>query len=174
VARALDLLSRLHLPASVIVRIKSRGEVCHIADVLIGVRAFAQNKNDYSLGPYATNADGLAHITRNDLQAEVEAAHDSGLMDHAGIAQCNPIVQLFVWSAEDIRKALGARHNVWPFLLRGERDRWGSMAELLALYDRALVVAEKKLAGFVAPVDSNWCQPDQIHDLDLDITPAAV
>jgi hypothetical protein len=138
--------------------------------VLIGVKAFARSKNDYSLGPYATSADGLARITRNDLQAEIEAAHDSGLMDYAGIAQCNPIVQLFVWSAEDIRKALSARHNVWSFLLRGERDRWGSTAELLALYDRALVVAENRLAGFVTPVDSNWCQPDQILEHGIDIT----
>jgi len=43
------------------------GEAYRCADVLLRVHAFARHRNDFTLGPYPTDADGAARITKADL-----------------------------------------------------------------------------------------------------------
>jgi hypothetical protein len=160
----------LNLPQAITVQLLSNtGEPFRRADVLLGVHAFARRKNDYWLGPYPTDEEGVARISREALLADVDATHDSGLMDYAGITECEPVVELAVWSADQIRQALVARREIWRSLLRGEERRWKSVPDLIALYERALTIANEEWAP-VATVSSDWSLPGLTHTHILMIT----
>jgi hypothetical protein len=88
------------------------------------------------LQPFVSDGDGVCTISRNELEAEVAAQYDAGLMDYAHVSGCAPSVEICLLSGEDIHRAIEAR-KVWTNLLAGERDRWDSMAQLLDVYRRA-------------------------------------
>lgn len=108
-----------------------------VPNVLFAITAFARRKSDFHLSPFATSDTGLATITKKELEAEVAANYDYGLMDYADIAECSPSVEIRLLTDEDIARAVEARKNVWTALLDGERDRWSSLEELLSLYGNA-------------------------------------
>ena len=143
------------------------GEAYRCADLLLRVHAFARRKNDFSLGPYPTDADGVACITKADLEAGVAATIDSGIMDYYRIEDCHPAVQISLATADDILRAHSSRSTSWTSLLSGERRRWHSIGELIALYSRALV-ATRSLAG-LRPLDitAEWTDPSAKHSYDL-------
>jgi hypothetical protein len=161
----------LHLPQRVTARLETvSGEPFRRADVLFGVHAAAQLKNDYWLGPYPTDENGVARISRDDLLADIEATHDSGLMDYAGIGTCAPVVEIMIWTAEGIRKALTARRETWRSLLKGEDRRWKSLAELIGLYERALSVLDDTWQPTMTTRQSAWSIPDLAADLVFVVT----
>jgi hypothetical protein len=79
------------------------------------------------LGPFATDAEGVATIMKRELLAEAAAHYDSGLMDYEVIENCQPIVEIAALEPQAIEKALVARTNVWKTILRGKSDRWTSI-----------------------------------------------
>jgi hypothetical protein len=93
-----------------------------MANVLFRVRLFARYKSDFTLQPFASDGNGLVTNSRNELEAEVAAAYDSGLMDYAHVSTCSPSVEIRLLSGEDIHRAIEAR-KIWTNLLAGERDR---------------------------------------------------
>ena len=105
--------------------------------VVFSVRLLARQKNDYVLAPFASDADGVVRITREACQALVDADHDSGLMDYAGIDQCDPRVEIRPLTGAEVEKARASRRTVWRELLHGEDRLFGSMERLLAIYDHA-------------------------------------
>jgi hypothetical protein len=113
------------------------GKPVALAEVLFRIHAFARRKNDFDLGPYPTNAEGVAVISRSELGAEVSAAYDSGLMDYCGINECDPTVEISVLTTDQIQRAIHVRTMVWRHLLKGEEQRWASINELVELYGRA-------------------------------------
>jgi hypothetical protein len=127
----------LVLPERVTVQLVDRnGTPVRMSDVLFRITAFARQKNDYRLQPFATDSEGLATITREQLEAEVAANHESGLMDYAHISRCSPVVEIGLLTDEEIRGAIDAR-KIWTSLLAVERDRWESLEQLLTLYRNA-------------------------------------
>jgi hypothetical protein len=131
-------MASLLIPDKVVLRlVDSQHEPLRVANVLFFVHAFANRKNDFSLGPFATDAEGVATIMKRDLLAEAAAHYDSGLMDYEVIENCNPIVEIAVMEPLAIEQALVARTNVWKTLLRGESERWTSIEELRNLYRTA-------------------------------------
>ncbi len=61
----------LLFPDCVTVRLlTSSGVPFRQPDILIYVHLLARNKNDFHLGPYPTDAEGIATFTRLDLLAE--------------------------------------------------------------------------------------------------------
>jgi hypothetical protein len=115
----------------------SSGEPFLCADILIQVHLFARHKNDFHLGPYPTNAEGIATFTPQDMQANVDATYDSGLMDYPPVGECSSRVEIAVFPPDAISRALEARTKVWTSLLRGEEKLWKSIEELRNLYRRA-------------------------------------
>lgn len=150
-------MSNLCLPERVTVRLVTRsGEPYQCADILVGVRAIARRKNDFYLGPYPTNADGVSTFTKADLQADVEATYDSGLMDYCHITDCQPFVEIKLWSLDEISKAITARTETWTSLLKGEKVRWRSIDELVAVFRRALL-ATRPISGSSEPhIRGEW------------------
>ena len=128
----------LLIPQKVVLRlVDSAGKPVRIANVLFRVHTFANRKNDFRLGPFATDADGVATITTRDILAEAAAHYDSGLMDYDRIENCQPFVEIEAMEPSDIDKALKARTSVWKTLLRGETERWTSIEELRDVYRNA-------------------------------------
>jgi len=101
--------------------------------VLFRIHLYARYKNDFNLQPFASDGNGLVTISKEDLESEVEANYDSGLMDHARVTDCFPSVEVRLLSVDDIDRAIEGR-KIWSFLLAGERRRWNSMDQLLNVY----------------------------------------
>lgn len=121
--------------------------------VVFAVRLLARHKNDYVLAPFTSDAAGVVRITREACSALVEAEHDSGLMDFAGIHDCDPRVEIRPLTHAEVEKARESRSTVWPQLLRGEDRLFGSMQRLLAIYDRA---ANGRLEPRTPPLRALW------------------
>ena len=152
-------MARLCLPELVTVRLLSwQSEPFRCADILVGVRTFARAKNDFHLGPFATNADGICTFTKQDLHAEAEAHYDTGLMDYRSIEDCYPLVELSLFSPEHISKALKARTEIWTCQLNGENKRWKSIEELISLYRRASA-AIQTIDGYIPYIRGEWAEP---------------
>ena len=60
-----------------------------LAEVIVGVRTFHCQKNNYHLGPFFSDAAGLVRIKREDLLDAIADEHATGLMDYAGIETCS-------------------------------------------------------------------------------------
>ena len=108
------------------------GEPISVSGALFFVRLRAAQKNDYQLGPFSSDLHGRVTIDRERCARFVEAEHDSGLMDYAGIGQCSPEVEIRLASLDEIERAVNARRTVWRSLLRGEADIFGSIESLIA------------------------------------------
>lgn len=68
------------LPKQVTIQlVDGRNRPIRMANVLFGITAFASRKNDYHLQPFGTDSEGLAKITKDQLEAEVAANLSSGL-----------------------------------------------------------------------------------------------
>src|SRR5215467_14113559 len=126
------------LPKQVTIQlVDSRSNPIRMANVLFGITAFASRKNDYHLQPFGTDSEGLATITKDQLEAEVAANLSSGLMDYDHISGCSSTVEIRMLTNEEIERAVKARQTMWRALLDGERDRWQSIEQLLAFYEHA-------------------------------------
>jgi hypothetical protein len=131
-------MASLLIPDKVVLRLVDSGhKPLRVVNVLFFVHTFANRKNDFMLGPFATDADGIVTIMKRDLLAEAAAHYDSGLMDHDVIENCQPIVEIAAMEPRAIEEALEARTNVWKTLLRGECERWTNIEELRNLYRTA-------------------------------------
>jgi hypothetical protein len=131
-------MASLLIPDKVVLRlIDSEHAPLRVANVLFIVHTFANRKNDFKLGPFATDAEGVVTIVRRDLLAEASAHYDSGLMDYNVIEDCQPVVEIAAMEPQTIEQALVARTNVWKTLLRGESERWTNIEELRNLYRTA-------------------------------------
>lgn len=123
-----------------------------LAGVLCGVRLAARVKNDYNLGPFVSDAEGVVRITREACRAFVEAEHDAGLMDYAGVEQCGARVEIRALTGGEAADAARQRRTVWRALLRGEDRLFASIDELVALYEGA--PNHRIVAG--APLTPTW------------------
>ncbi len=133
----MELRENLVLPDRITIQlVDSNGSPIRISDVLFRITAFARRKNDYCLQPFATDQEGAATITKRQLESEVAADQDTGVMDYAHISTCHPRVEIHLLTDEEIRRAIEGR-NIWKKLLMGERDRWESLEQLLTVYKNA-------------------------------------
>ncbi len=162
----------LALPSSVVIHLQlPGGSPLRLANVLLEIQTFATRKNDISLFPFASDANGLVRITKDDLMAAVEATYDSGLMDYCGIESAHEMIEIRVSSVAEIERAILSRTRTWTSLLRGEIRRWKTIDELIALLRSAsnsqLAIAEE-LA--VRPkIRDAWAKPDATYEYEMQI-----
>jgi hypothetical protein len=143
-----------------------------MANVILGVHLFASRKNDFYLGPYVSNADGIVVITKEDLYHDVEATYDSGLMDYVSVETCHTLVEIELKTADDIEKALHSREKVWTMLLKGETERWGTIKNLLKTYKTS---ANKNLdvSKEFSRIRDDWDGRRDEYEYDFFINPKA-
>ncbi len=130
-------MSNLLLPNRVAIQLVDRNKLpLKMAGVLFRIHLFARARNDFTLQPFASDGEGIVTILKEELEAEVQANYDSGVMDCDHVSTCFPSVEIQLLSVEDIERAVKAR-KIWKNLLAGERDRWISMDQLLDVYRNA-------------------------------------
>ena len=131
-------MDELRLPHKVTVHVLGAdGQQFREPDILFCIDTKARRKNPYRLGPYATDESGTVLITRELLDAEVNATLDSGLMDYVRIESGYPDVVIRLYSQHELERAIDARTNAWRSLLNGEDRRWRTLDELIDLYRRS-------------------------------------
>jgi hypothetical protein len=117
--------------------LNSTGAPLNMSGVIVFIKASARRKNDYYLGPYWSNSDGMIEIREEDLLFEIDSTHDSGLMDYAGINQCHPDVRIEVQNRNDIERIVHCRRTAWKALLKGEKKRFQSMEAMISIYENS-------------------------------------
>jgi hypothetical protein len=136
--------------------------------VLFEIRLFARYKNDFILGPFASDDSGLVKIVKKDMESEIASNYDSDLMGHSRVEDCLPTVDIRLLSEDDIRRAAEARSKTWRALLAGERDRWDSIEQLLKMYQDAnnkhLVVEQ------ASPNRHDWNKPGAEYSYNFVVT----
>ena len=131
-------MDELRLPSKVTIQVCDiDGQPLREPDILFCIETKARRKNPYLLGPYATDESGIVVITRDLLDAEIDATLSSGLMDYSRIESGYPDILIRPYSQQEIDRAISARENVWRSLLEGEDRRWNTLDELINLYQRS-------------------------------------
>jgi hypothetical protein len=145
-------MASLILPERVTLRlVDSERKQLRVPNILFFVYAFAKYKNDFNLGPFVTDADGIVEITRHELLAEATAHYDSGLMDYGSVEDCKEVVEIRIMESQEVEKALDVRTRIWTGLLRGESERWANTEELRNVYRTA---ANKRIS--LQPLRVKW------------------
>jgi hypothetical protein len=163
----------LCLPSLVVLRLSSgRGEPLRLANVLFSIETFATHKNDISLFPFASDADGFVRITTDEIRAQVEATYDSGLMDYCAIESAYEIIEIHPASVSEINRCISTRSTGWTSLLGGETRRWKSIGELIALLKSAansqLVIPEE--LSIRPKVRDRWSKPDASYEYVIQLS----
>lgn len=149
-------MGNLVLPQKVTVQlIDGFGAPFEISDVIVTVHLFARHKNDFYLGPYFSDNSGKVIISNKDLVLSIKSTLSSGLMDYYPVNDCYSFVEVFVDQPEDVARALNAREKYWVTLLDGEKERWGTMKNLLSVYRRAKN-KEIKISKELSRVRDEW------------------
>jgi hypothetical protein len=162
----------LCLPKSVTVVLKTpEGNPLPLANVLLKIQTFATYKNDISLFPFATNHEGIAHITNEEMRAEADAAYDSDLMGTAAIESAYDLVEIRLSSQTEIERAISGRTESWTSLLNGEKKRWKTIGDLISLYKSSNnhllnIPEELPLRGRIR---DSWIRPDAEYHYEIHV-----
>jgi hypothetical protein len=138
-----------------------------VPNIVFSIDTHARRKNDYHLGPFFSDENGLVTITRELLDIYIEATLDSGLMDHTHISDCYALIEIRLWSENDLESAIEGRRT-WG-LLKREKDLWKSPEELIAAFrsanNRNLMIVD----GF-SRIRDEWDGTKQEYDYDFHVT----
>jgi hypothetical protein len=125
-------MTKFTLPDKItITLVNPRQEHFPIDNILLYIKTKAIHKNDFHLGPFASDKNGIITITKNDLDNEVAATYDSGLMDYSSIENSSALVELRLYDQKEINKMIESRTKTWTSLLNGEKERWPSIKHLV-------------------------------------------
>ncbi len=125
-------MTKFILPDKITVKlIKPRKENFSVDNILLYIKTNARNKNDFYLGPFASDINGVITITKKDLDNEVTATYESGLMDYSSIENSFSFVELRLYDQNEIDKMIESRTKTWTSLLKGEIERWISINRLV-------------------------------------------
>ena len=98
-------------------------------DVAISITLFAQNKNDYHLGPFFSNNNGVWKIEEKQLIISAEAVLSSGIMDYCKYTDCSENVMIEILDSNKLNMLINGRSK-WG-LLKDESVLYGSKEMLL-------------------------------------------
>jgi hypothetical protein len=159
----------LILPDRVAIQLMVAGKIpLAIAGILFRVQLFARQKNDFWLQPFASDGRGLVTISKKDIEAEVRANYDSGLMDYHDVGTCFTMVEISLLSQDGIDRAIEGR-KTWTSLLGGERERWTSIEQLLDVY-RTANNRRLRISPF-SHIRDSWDEVGAEYSYDYYVTP---
>jgi carboxypeptidase C (cathepsin A) len=125
-------MTKFRLPDKITVKlIKQRQQDLPLDNFLLYIKTYAKHKNDFYLGPFVSDKNGVITITKNDLDNEVTATYESGLMDYSSIENSFTFVELRLYDQNEIDKMIESRTKAWTSLLKGEKERWTSINHLV-------------------------------------------
>ena len=162
----------LVLPERVVIRlvteVNALRRAVSLPGIAVSIDVLQCTKNPYRLGPYFADGTGVLVISRSQLQLSAAADLDSGLMDYGRLEDCNSAIEVRVWSADDVRRALSARQHTWTMEFAGEAELYGSLAALIRKYESA---PNSRLRLPVCLRD-HWTDPETTKEYEvvLDLT----
>jgi carboxypeptidase C (cathepsin A) len=125
-------MTKFILPDKITVKlIKQRQQDFPVDNILLYIKTSARHKNDFYLGPFVSDKNGVVTITKNDINNEVTATYESGLMDYSSIENSFTFVELRLYDQDEIDRMIQSRTKVWTSLLKGEKERWTSINHLV-------------------------------------------
>ena len=78
-----------------------------VENVAVSLQLYAARKNDYFVGPFISDTEGLVSFTRESCLHEIESSKKFYLMDYSStIGECLPKVTLTVKEPEQVRFAV--------------------------------------------------------------------
>ena len=86
--------------------------------ILIGIRTFANHKNDIDLSPFLTESSGSLIITSADIKERFDNFVSYGLMDYSSLETAKPKIEIYFWG----NKSLDRYITYWTKLLSGKKD----------------------------------------------------
>lgn len=86
--------------------------------ILIGIRTFANHKNDIDLSPFFTDNEGSLIITIADIKNRFDNFVSYGLMDYSSLETAKPNIEIYFWG----NKSLDRHINYWTKLISGKKD----------------------------------------------------
>jgi hypothetical protein len=163
------MMTNLTLPEIATVRLKTgTGQDYRMPNIVFSVDTHARRRNDYHLGPFFSDESGVIAITRKLLDIYVEATLESGLMDYTPISDCYSLVEIRLWSENELERAIRGRQT-WG-LLKREKDLWKSPEELMERLrnanNRKLLIVE----GF-SRIRDEWDGSKQEYAYDYYVRP---
>jgi hypothetical protein len=140
----------------------------HVANVVFSVDTHARSKNDYHLGPFFSDENGVVKITRELLDIYIEAELESGLMDYTHISDCYSLVEIRLWSEADLDRAIEGR-KTWGLLGR-EKTLWKSLEGLIDKFHHAGNRNLSVIEGFNR-VRDEWDGQQQEYSYEFYVNP---
>lgn len=94
--------------------------------ILVGIKTFANHKNDIDLSPFLTDKSGTVIITSQDIKNRFDNFVSYGLMDYSSLETAKPEIEIYAWG----NKSLDQYINYWTKLLAGKKnlkqfEMWG-------------------------------------------------
>jgi hypothetical protein len=86
--------------------------------ILIGIRTFANHKNDIDLSPFLTDSSGSLRITSAEIKDRFDNFVSYGLMDYSSLETAKPKIEIYFWGNKSLEKYI----NYWTKLLSGKND----------------------------------------------------
>ena len=125
-------MTKLVMPDKITVRlVKPLQQNFSVDNMLLYIKTYAKHKNDFYLGPFVSDKDGIITITKKELDNEITATYESGLMDYSSIENNFAFVELRLYDQDEISKMIESRTKAWTSLLKGEKERWTSLNHLV-------------------------------------------
>ena len=107
------------------------GQPAKLENLAVYIKTKARRKNDFRLGPFFSDKNGIIEISKIDFMNEVNATYDSGLMDYSSIETNFPEVEIIPYNKLEIERMIDSRTKIWTSLLNGENERWDSINVLI-------------------------------------------
>jgi hypothetical protein len=86
--------------------------------ILIGIRTFANHKNDIDLSPFLTDSSGSVTITSADIKERFDNFVSYGLMDYSSLETAKPKIEIYFWGNKNLDRYI----SYWTKLLSGKKD----------------------------------------------------
>lgn len=75
--------------------------------ILIGIKTYANHKNDINISPLLSDKNGHINIIKTQLLEKANDFISYGIMDYVPLEYSKPIVELYFWGKRNINIYLG-------------------------------------------------------------------
>ena len=85
--------------------------------ILIGIRTFANHKNNVDLSPFLSDKNGIIKITADDIKERFNVFVSYGLMDYVSLESAKPMVEIYNWGNDSLNRYI----DYWTNILKNKK-----------------------------------------------------
>ncbi len=75
-------------------------------NIVIGIKTFANSKNDINLSPFFSDKKGVIYISKQDLLYRAHIYISYGLMDYSSLESAKQNIEIYFWGLSNINRYL--------------------------------------------------------------------